>query len=142
MSKKGKKRSPKAGVLMDPFFLDEGIEVDICPLTKGIWLDLGELRVLTGLEADLPYFKDAVASSVETLWPSPNAPCKLREIRFHPEHQVVIDYCPQSGGIWLDKGELDKLKEIAASIGDPKSKVLSVVKTLTDSMRRPPMAGR
>ena len=126
------KRSPKAGVPMVPFMLAEGIEVDICPITKGIWLDLGELRVLTGLEADLPFFKEAVASSRETLWPSPTASCKLREIRFHPEYEVVSDYCPVSGGIWLDKGELDKLKEIATRIGDPKSKVLKTVRALAD----------
>jgi Zn-finger nucleic acid-binding protein len=131
-----KKRSPKAGVPMDPFEVN-GIEIDICPITKGIWLDLGELRVFTGLEADLPYFKDAVAASTETLWPSPVANCKLREIRFHPEYEVVIDYCPESGGVWLDKAELDKLKQIAATIGDPKSKVMGVMRSLADSVRRP-----
>jgi len=130
------KRSPKAGVPMVPFMLDEGIEVDICPLTKGIWLDLGELQVLTGLEADLPYFKDAVATSRETLWPSPTANCRLREIRFHPDYDVVIDYCPVSGGVWLDKGELDKLKEIAMQIGDPKSKMLGAVRALADGVLR------
>lgn len=130
-----KKRSPKAGVPMTPFKLDEGIEIDICPITKGIWLDLGELRVLTGLEADLPFFRDAVAAATETIWPSPVASCTLREIRFHPSHEVVIDYCPVSGGIWLDKGELDKLKQIAAQIGDPKSKVLGVVKRMAESVK-------
>jgi Zn-finger nucleic acid-binding protein len=133
-----RRRSPKAGVYMDPFVIDEaGVEVDICPLTKGIWLDLGELRTLTGLEADLPYFKEAVAASVETLWPSPSAPCKLREIRFHPKYDVVVDYCPMSGGVWLDRGELDKLKIIASEIGDPKSKVLGVVRQLAENVQRP-----
>lgn len=28
---------------------------------------------------------------------------------------VEIDYCPQCRGIWLDKGELDKLLEYSAS---------------------------
>lgn len=128
---------------MTPFMLDEGIEIDICPITKGIWLDLGELRVLTGLEADLPYFKEAVQYSKETIWPSPVASCTLREICFHPSYQVVIDYCPHSGGIWLDKGELDKLKQIAAQIGDPKSKVLGVVKRMADQVTsRPPRSQR
>ncbi|MEO8118568.1 MAG: zf-TFIIB domain-containing protein [Rhodoferax sp.] len=27
---------------------------------------------------------------------------------------VEIDYCPQCRGIWLDRGELDKLLELAA----------------------------
>jgi Zn-finger nucleic acid-binding protein len=129
--------SPKAGIPMTPFMLDEGVEIDICPITKGIWLDLGELRVLTGLEADLPFFAEAVAQSIETVWPSPVAPCRLREISFHPDYRVLIDYCPQSGGIWLDRGELDKLKQIAIEIGSPRSKVLGIVKKMADQVARP-----
>lgn len=26
---------------------------------------------------------------------------------------ITIDYCPKSGGVWLDKGELEKLIEYA-----------------------------
>jgi uncharacterized protein len=28
---------------------------------------------------------------------------------------VEIDYCPQCRGVWLDRGELDKLMELAAA---------------------------
>ncbi|MCT1530458.1 MULTISPECIES: zf-TFIIB domain-containing protein [Sphingobacterium] len=30
-------------------------------------------------------------------------------------HQIEIDYCPNCRGVWLDKGELDKLMEYASS---------------------------
>lgn len=30
------------------------------------------------------------------------------------KHGVEIDYCPKCRGIWLDKGELDKIMESAA----------------------------
>lgn len=30
-------------------------------------------------------------------------------------HQVEIDYCPSCRGIWLDKGELDKLMDYVAA---------------------------
>ncbi|WP_240903244.1 zf-TFIIB domain-containing protein [Sphingobacterium sp. SGG-5] len=30
-------------------------------------------------------------------------------------HSVEIDYCPGCRGVWLDKGELDKLLEFAAT---------------------------
>lgn len=30
-------------------------------------------------------------------------------------HQVEIDYCPSCRGVWLDKGELDKLMEYASN---------------------------
>lgn len=30
-------------------------------------------------------------------------------------HQVEIDYCPSCRGVWLDKGELDKLLQFAST---------------------------
>lgn len=33
-------------------------------------------------------------------------------------HQVEIDYCPSCRGVWLDKGELDKLLNFAADQND------------------------
>lgn len=32
---------------------------------------------------------------------------------------VEIDYCPQCRGIWLDRGELDKLLDRAAAASQP-----------------------
>jgi Zn-finger nucleic acid-binding protein len=32
---------------------------------------------------------------------------------------VEVDYCPQCRGVWLDRGELDKLLERAASASTP-----------------------
>ncbi len=38
------------------------------------------------------------------------------------KHDVVIDYCPSCGGIWLDKGELSKIinqiKQAEASLDE------------------------
>ncbi len=132
-----KKRSPKAGVPMSTFLVEGGIEIDVCPITHGIWLDLGELSALTGLEADLPYFREALADSRDTIWPSPVANCRLREIRFHPQYDVVIDYCPLSGGIWLDAGELDKLKQIAAALRPPFSRVVGALQAMPTPQAMP-----
>lgn len=32
---------------------------------------------------------------------------------------VEIDYCPKCRGVWLDRGELDKIIERAGSVGAP-----------------------
>jgi Zn-finger nucleic acid-binding protein len=32
---------------------------------------------------------------------------------------VEIDYCPQCRGVWLDRGELDKIIDRAAGVGAP-----------------------
>jgi len=39
----------------------------------------------------------------------PKCGCDLRE-REH--HRVKIDECPECGGMWLDKGELELIEEI------------------------------
>jgi hypothetical protein len=40
--------------------------------------------------------------------------CKT-ELRIADRQGVEIDYCPQCRGVWLDRGELDKLIERSAS---------------------------
>ncbi|MGQ0794042.1 MAG: TFIIB-type zinc ribbon-containing protein [Deltaproteobacteria bacterium] len=35
---------------------------------------------------------------------------------------VEIDYCPQCRGVWLDRGELDKIIERSASFAESKPK--------------------
>lgn len=37
------------------------------------------------------------------------------ELRMTDRHGVEIDYCPQCRGVWLDRGELDKIVAIAES---------------------------
>lgn len=34
------------------------------------------------------------------------------EMKQIERHGITIDYCPKSGGVWLDKGELEKLIEL------------------------------
>lgn len=34
---------------------------------------------------------------------------------------VEIDYCPQCRGVWLDRGELDKILERSAQVAPPPS---------------------
>lgn len=34
-------------------------------------------------------------------------------------NNIEIDYCPKCRGVWLDKGELDKMLEYAASQAEP-----------------------
>lgn len=42
--------------------------------------------------------------------------CKV-ELRMTERQGIEIDYCPQCRGIWLDRGELDKLIERSAAHG-------------------------
>ncbi|AEB10313.1 TFIIB-type zinc ribbon-containing protein [Desulfobacca acetoxidans] len=43
------------------------------------------------------------------------------ELRITERQGIEIDYCPQCRGVWLDRGELDKLIERSYSTSPPPS---------------------
>ena len=42
--------------------------------------------------------------------------CPDATLLMHERQGVEVDYCPQCRGVWLDRGELDKLVERSAAI--------------------------
>lgn len=127
------KKSPKANAELITIKLAEGIEVDYCPETLGIWFDAGELNVMTNLAEDIPQLAGSLDQAKETNFKSPTGSGNLWEMKFHPDFDVLIDFCKETGGVWLDKGELEKLVKISSTLGDPKSKVLRAVKFFHDN---------
>jgi Zn-finger nucleic acid-binding protein len=45
--------------------------------------------------------------------------CKDVALLMSDRHGVEIDYCPHCRGVWLDRGELDKIIERAAAAERP-----------------------
>jgi Zn-finger nucleic acid-binding protein len=43
-----------------------------------------------------------------------NCPIDSTELRISERQGIEIDYCPKCRGVWLDRGELDKLIERSA----------------------------
>ena len=43
-----------------------------------------------------------------------NCPVDGTELRITDRQGIEIDYCPQCRGVWLDRGELDKVLERSA----------------------------
>lgn len=41
--------------------------------------------------------------------------CKTQTLQMAERHGIEIDYCPSCRGVWLDRGELDKIIERAGS---------------------------
>ncbi|MFC1708562.1 M48 family metalloprotease [Candidatus Omnitrophota bacterium] len=87
----------------------KGVLIDYCPKCQGVWLDKGEIYYFT----DAPiYLKFNIEKALKNSGPSQ---------RFHPHSQkllielnlfdgkLIIDYSPETQGIWLDKEEVDKL---------------------------------
>ncbi len=87
----------------------KGVMVDICPQCNGVWLDKGEIFYFTSNSAYLEsILQKALKDSVPSSRFDPRTGAQLSEL-FLPGWGLHIDYSPQSGGIWLDKGELEKL---------------------------------
>lgn len=47
--------------------------------------------------------------------------CKETNLTMTDRQGIEIDYCPQCRGVWLDRGELDKLVEHAERKGSDQS---------------------
>jgi uncharacterized protein len=46
--------------------------------------------------------------------------CKTPDLLMTERQSIEIDYCPTCRGVWLDRGELDKLvAQVGAQVGDP-----------------------
>ena len=46
--------------------------------------------------------------------------CSNVDLKMAERQGVEIDYCPKCRGVWLDRGELDKIIEFSAPRGEDK----------------------
>jgi len=110
------------------------IEIDYCTECKGIWLDKGELDLLTGGKNETNLF-DAFFPSQKIKEKKRKCPICLKKMAKHvfkhKEKQVLLDACGDRHGIWFDEGEL---LEIVSWTDGIDSRVL---KLLTDIFRKP-----
>lgn len=97
------------------------VELDICPLTGGIWFDRFEIKKfdeihedLTELLATLP--KNPVKPEIVTGRSSPkHKGVIMQQQPYGPKGMngvLTVDVCSVSAGIWLDHSELEKIREL------------------------------
>ena len=79
--------------------LDDGIDVDFCPSCYGVWYDVADLAV------DLP-LDDPKGSG--RACPRDGGGLLAGKVS---GTGVVADRCPTCGGVWLDAGEVQKLRK-------------------------------
>lgn len=86
------------------------VEVDYCPVCRGVWLDAGEIELLFGEEDAAREFL-SIGHGVEK--PPDEAPRKcpvcgkrMTKEATEGDHPVVFDHCPNADGLWFDQGEL------------------------------------
>lgn len=107
----------------------EGVEIDYCPITQGIWLDAGELEELYH---DRKKAEDLIASfklDESCREKKVRCPiCRLKMEKVMVEGKVLIDRCKHAHGLWFDEGELVEILKIGA--GEDNAKVIGLLKDM------------
>ncbi len=109
--------------------LQEGF-VDICPNCEGMWFEkdkfanfvrqLSESREIPAEKTKLFVRRDVqlLHKVGEKDKSCPNCRKKLRKFNYSYDSNVILDKCPDCGGIWADKGEVEQVASYVKK--DPK----------------------
>ncbi len=94
------------------------VVVDNCPSCQGMWLDKGELdsldeSVWVNIEQDVEFLPTDTKHGYVTC-PNCGTACEPLSPKDLPE--CIIDRCPSCEGFWLDKDELDELRDVVTSV--------------------------
>ena len=84
--------------------------IDVCPTCGGIWLDSGELNRLLRDRKLSQYLTKHIGTQSKSQLVCPSCGW-LMDIE--TAEDVDVDVCLNCGGVWLDAGELEKLKAIS-----------------------------
>lgn len=118
-AKKGQpaRHSPVTGKPMEVVTV-MGVVVDQCVDSGGIWLDAGELDDLLSTAKENPASlqdfaslipKASVGSTPTSVTGGKNSPVSGKPMNHDSVLDVAIDRCEESGGIWIDAAELQRL---------------------------------
>ncbi len=96
----------------EPMFVMEydHVEIDVCPDCGGVWLDGGEMAAILGAD----HWRDNAgkpprAPKDEKLLDCPVCVSKLVKEEYGASG-VIVDHCPHGDGVFLDKGELERIQ--------------------------------
>ncbi len=84
------------------------IMIDYCPKCRGIWLDEGELNKL--LHSSAPERTIKRAKGLKN-WGKGMCPRCRGSMQIKFVKDIEVDECTECKGIWLDRGELKRLKD-------------------------------
>lgn len=82
------------------------VEVDYCLSCKGLWLDAGELELLTG---DPPAAFKQAPPTKEKPRRCPICRGKMTQSIAGGPDPVTLDQCSAGHGLWFDEGELERV---------------------------------
>ena len=105
------------------------IELDFCPICRGVWFDSEELKHLVAaleLSVEIPDIEAfPKIKTDEEIRRSPRTRRKMEKINMGKESQpIIIDRDPKGLGLWFDGGELGKVfKSLKSNDHDPSGKI-------------------
>jgi Zn-finger nucleic acid-binding protein len=143
---------PACGAKLDLYSL-LSIEFEGCPKCHGLWLDRDELRKLKNkvgigelhwLNSEVDNIEQTAAILTKRVCPRKDNG-QLLSVVFG-KSSVVLDWCPKCRGLWLDRGEYDKIIDYLhdeagnATIQDVKKEIEKDVSRLFKSGPENPVA--
>jgi Zn-dependent protease with chaperone function/Zn-finger nucleic acid-binding protein len=123
---------PTCGVNeLRPVLTKQGVEVDYCHRCGGIWLDRGEIFHFSRHRKELAKaLKTALQQARTTQRKCPKTGKPMQEIPLLAG-ELIIDYCPSTGGMWFDKGELKKILTL-----DPRKLPIKIEPLIEEDIER------
>lgn len=101
---------------MRAFKTSENVEIDMCDKCHGVFFEKGELADAVELSVDIPQFSQVVAAAQASDKNCPRCDIKLVEFEYAEGTGLMIDYCKKCSGIWLDRGELSRVEDLAPEL--------------------------
>jgi len=89
----------------NPFVIIDvmGVEIDTCLDCGSFWFDIGELQVLTKKNKDVPG-EDMPKEASD--YKCPVCQTGMQQHVFQAGSELLVDTCPNSHGVYLERGEL------------------------------------
>ena len=91
------------------------VHVASCPSCKGLWFDSTELAKFNHFDSDFPLYPD---HSFEGKLVKSRCPrcehLRLSRIPYAPGSKLNVERCSGCRGVWLDAGEIEKIRNILA----------------------------
>jgi len=114
-----------------PVLTKQGVEVDYCDKCGGIWLDKGEIFHFTRRRKELAKaLKTAYQQARTTQRKCPKTGEAMQEIPLL-DGELIFEFCPNTGGMWFDKGELKKILT-----ADPKKLPIKIEPVMEEDIER------
>lgn len=107
-------KCPRCKERLSPHTLEE-LQVKVCTLCGGLWIGLYEFREAVRRTPPKGMGNMEEEASGKAVWEESKLVCPacglfMSKGRYAYSSGVIIDRCQNCGGVWLDRGELAKLR--------------------------------